>query len=266
MVGSPLALLHTFLLCLQLQLQLLHRGLLGAQSSSQIQQLLLHRSQSGGRRGQEEIMWGEEVTDAKQSEEIGRKKNRENKEEVLQTLRKGNWSLVIWMRLRCLFSLVLYCLKREVIQFNLSGIQSLDVLQKAAIKLCTSRNLPDRPPNTNTQCHCSAAWLHCCHPRGRFCAQPTCSGGWSSHTRSEDRWLSQQTISPCGFAPPRDGGEWRCRNTPAGPPYWFSSQGGAKQNNIKMHVRWFQRISLQVWASFKPQRKNILHFFFQNTT
>lgn len=57
------------------------------------------------------------------------------------------------MRLRCLFSLVLYCLKREVVQFNLSGIQSLGVLQKAAIKLCTSRNLPDRPPNTNAQCH-----------------------------------------------------------------------------------------------------------------
>lgn len=200
-------------------------------------------------------MWGEEATDAKQSEEIGRKKNRKNKEEVLQTLREGNWSLVIWVEI-ALF--VLTCAVLSQVWGRL--VQSLwDSVARCPPEGC-NQTLHKQESPRQTFKHKQTLSALCSliallSSWGKFFALPTCSGGWSSHTRFEDRWPSQQTISPCGSAPPRDGGEWRCRNTPAGPPYWFSSQGGAKYNDIKMCVQ------CSVLAWFKPQRKKILHSF-----
>lgn len=49
-----------------------------------------------------------------------------------------------------LFSLVLDHLQGEVIQLDLFGPQLLCVLQEAAVKICTNRNLPDRPEIRNT--------------------------------------------------------------------------------------------------------------------
>lgn len=64
-------------------------------------------------------------------------------------------SLLGWV-----FSLVLDCLKSEVIKLNLSGIEPLCVLEQTAVKLCTSRNLPYRPTNTSTKSYHSPVSYH----------------------------------------------------------------------------------------------------------
>lgn len=48
-----------------------------------------------------------------------------------------------------LFLLVLDHLICEIVQLNFSGLQILRILQKAAVKICTCRNLPHRPTVTN---------------------------------------------------------------------------------------------------------------------
>lgn len=50
--------------------------------------------------------------------------------------------------MRPAFSLVLDCLKCEVVKFDLSGTQLFGIFQNAAVEAGTSGDLPDRPTNT----------------------------------------------------------------------------------------------------------------------
>lgn len=72
-------------------------------------------------------------------------------------------------------------------------------------------------------------------PRRSSRGQSTCSAEWSCHILSEGRWQLKRQKSPCGSAPPPDGGGWRCRSTPGGSPSCWTGRKEEKKQTINEH-------------------------------
>lgn len=72
-------------------------------------------------------------------------------------------------------------------------------------------------------------------PRRSSRGQSTCSVEWSCHILSEGRWQLKRQKSPCGSAPPPDGGGWRCRSTPGGSPSCWTGRKEEKKQTINEH-------------------------------